>query len=60
MGWVGGQSASLGLLMEPVRKAFVGSVSRGLGELGWGDGRKQPRLLAVELNSVLHSEHCRR
>lgn len=38
LGWVGGQSASRGLLMEPVIKASVGSMSRGLGELGRGVG----------------------
>ena len=34
MGGIGGQSAALGLVMKPVGRAFVGSVSRALGS--WG------------------------
>lgn len=61
LGW-GAECYTGELTMKPGRKACVGSVSRGLGELRQGGGsRRQPRRGwgCLELNSILHSEHCR-
>lgn len=41
MGGVGGQSAALGVVIKPVKRAFVGSVSRAFRELGWGWGSRK-------------------
>ena len=44
LGGVGGQSAALGPVRKPVKRAFVGSVSRAFREQGWEWGsRKMPR-----------------
>ena len=41
LGGVGGQSAARVLVMKPVKRAFVGSVSRPFRELGWGLGSRK-------------------
>lgn len=56
VGWVGGQSAALGLVMKPVKRAFVGSVSRAFRELGWGRAAGR----CSGLGEVADSEQCRR
>lgn len=41
LGWVGGQRAALGLVRRLVRKASVGSESRGLRGLAVGAGPQE-------------------